>query len=159
MEAKAMLSVFCGLFFAIPMYFVYKGDHPLFAFWLAVWSGACFALMLFTYLLIHEKVMNKKYAEIEKTFLSPVFYKTNGNFKLNTGKIKNGNIYFCDDGIICLSLDGKPYLMEEILLQNVARIQFDDQHLNIITNDTRSYFITLPDAKKIVEILKEKDWI
>ena len=38
--------------------------------------------------------MDKKYAEFEKKITSPVFYKTNGNFNLGNGKVKNGNIYF-----------------------------------------------------------------
>ena len=43
----------------------------------------------------------------EKEITSPVFYKTNGNFNLGNGKVKNGNIYFCEAGIVCVSLEEK----------------------------------------------------
>ena len=103
--------------------------------------------------------MNKKYAEFEKKILSPIFHKTNGNFKLHNGKIKNANIYFCEDGIALISLDEKPYVMEEIHKSNIYRIQCDDIHFNINTRDGKFYIITLPDAKVVFQKLKEKDWI
>ena len=103
--------------------------------------------------------MDKKYAEFEKEITSPIFYKTNGNFNLGNGKVKNGNIYFCEVGIVCLCLDEKPYTLDEILLQDVDRYQFDDVHLNIFTKDGRLFVITLPDAKNVIKTLKEKDWI
>ena len=126
---------------------------------IAVFGGLLFYILLFVFLLVYGKVMDKKYAEFEKEITSPIFYKTNGNFNLGNSKVKNGNIYFCEAGIVCLCLDEKPYTLDEILLQDVDRYQFDDIHLNIFTKDGRLFVITLPDAKNVIKTLKEKDWI
>ena len=159
MKAKAILSAITGFFFGLITFFVLRYIDETDAFLLAVISGLLFYLVLFIFLIIHERIMNKKYAEFEKKITSPVFHKTNGNFKLYNGKIKNANIYFCEDGITLVSLDEKPYVMEEIQKSNIYRIQCDDIHFNINTSDGKFYIITLPDGKIVFEKLKEKDWI
>lgn len=159
MKAKAILSTITGFFFGLITFFVLRYIDEPDAFLLAVISGLLFYLVLFIFLIIHERIMNKKYAEFEKKITSPVFHKTNGNFKLYNGKIKNANIYFCEDGIALISLDEKPYVMEEIQKSNIYRIQCDDIHFNINTGDGKFYIITLPDGKIVFEKLKEKDWI
>ncbi len=128
-------------------------DNTLF---ISVFSGLLFYILLFLFLLVYGKIMNKRYEEFEKEITSPVFYKTNGNFNLGYGKVKNGNIYFCEAGIVCLCLDEKPYTLEEILVQDVDYYQFDDIHLNIFTKDGRLFVITLPDAKNVIKTLKKK---
>ena len=159
MKAKAILSAITGFFFGLITYFVLRYLEETDAFLFAVIGGLFVYLVLFIFLIIHEKVMNKKYAEVEKKINSPVFYKTNGNFKLHNGNIKNANIYFCEDGIALISLDEKPYIMEAIAKSNIYRIQCDDIHFNINTSDGKFYIITMPDAKTAFEKLKEKDWI
>ena len=159
MKAKAILSAITGFFFGLITYFVLQYIEEPDAFLFAVISGLLFYLMLFVFLIIHEKVMNKKYAEFEKKILSPIFHKTNGNYKLHNGKIKNANIYFCEDGIAFISLDEKPYVIEEIHKSNIYRIQCDDIHFNINTSDGKFYIITMPDAKEVFRKLKERDWI
>lgn len=159
MKAKAVLSAITGLFFGLTTYFVLRYIEESDAFLFAVIGGLFFYLVLFVFLIMHEKTMDKKYAEFEKKILSPVFHKTNGNFKLHNGKIKNANIYFCEDGIALISLDEKPYFMEEIQKSNIYRIQCDDIHFNINTRDEKFYIITMPDAKEVFRKLKERDWI
>lgn len=159
MKAKAILSAVTGFFFGLITYFVFQYIEEPDALLFAVISGLLFYLLLFAFLIIYEKVMNKKYAEFEKKIISPVFHKTNGNFKLHNGKIKNANIYFCENGIALISLDEKPYVMEEIQRSNIYRIQCDDIHFNINTSDGKFYIITMPDAKMVFTKLKEKDWI
>ena len=159
MKAKAVLSAITGFFFGLITYLVLRYLEETDAFLFSVISGLFVYIVLFIFLIIHEKVMNKKYTEFEKKITSPVFYKTNGNFKLHNGKIKNANIYFCEDGIALISLDEKPYIMEEIQRNNIYRIQCDDIHFNINTSDGKFYTITMPDAKEVFQKLKEKDWI
>ena len=159
MKAKAVLSAITGLFFGFTTYFVLRYIEESDAFLFAVIGGLFFYLVLFVFLIMHEKTMDKKYAEFEKKILSPVFHKTNGNFKLHNGKNKNANIYFCEDGIALISLDEKPYIMEEIKRSNIYRIQCDDIHFNINTSDGKFYIITMPDAKEVFRKLKERDWI
>ena len=159
MKAKALLSAITGFFFSLITYFLLQYLEMDDALLISVFAGLLFYILLFVFLLVYGKIMDKKYAEFEKEITSPIFYKTNGNFNLGNGKVKNGNIYFCEAGIVCLCLDEKPYTLDEILLQDVDRYQFDDIHLNIFTKDGRLFVITLPDAKNVIKTLKEKDWI
>jgi len=159
MKAKVFLSAFTGFLFGLFVYFVlllFDIDQP---FQLAVISGLLFALLLFPVRVVYGNIMEKRYAKFEKEITSPIFYKTNGNFNLGNGKIKNGNIYFCEAGIVCVCLEEKPYTLDEILLQDVERYQFDNIHLNIFAKDGRIFVITLPDAQKVIEVLQEKEWI
>ena len=159
MKTKVILSAFAGFLFGLFGYFVLRLIDFDLSFQLAVASGLLFALLLFPFLVVYEKVIDKRYAKIEKEITSPIFYKTNGNFNLGNGKVKNGNIYFCEAGIVCVCLEDKPYSLDEILLQDIERYQFDNIHLNIFAKDGRIFVITLPDAQKIIEELREKDWI
>ncbi|MEE0059456.1 MAG: hypothetical protein UE295_01375 [Acutalibacteraceae bacterium] len=102
--------------------------------------------------------MDKRYAKFEKEITSPVFYKTNGNFYLDDN-IKNGNIYFCEDGIVCVCLDEKPYTLDEILLRNIDHLRYTSTQLSIFTDDERVYVITLPRINEIIDLLVKKGWI
>lgn len=159
MKAKALLSAITGFFFGLITYFLLQYLEMDDALLISVFAGLLFYILLFVFLLVYGKIMDKKYAEFEKEITSPIFYKTNGNFNLGNGKVKNGNIYFCEAGIVCLCLDEKPYTLDEILLQDIDRYQFDDIHLSIFTKDGRLFVITLPDAKNVIKTLKGKDWI
>ena len=159
MKAKVFLSAFTGFFFGLIGYFVLlllDIDQP---FQLAVMSGLLFALLLFLFLFVYEKIMEKRYAKFEKEITSPIFYKANGNFNLGNGKVKNGNIYFCEAGIVCVCLEEKPYTLDEILLQNINHYTYTFTQLNIFTNDNRLFVITVPKAVEIVDILMRKGWI
>ena len=159
MKAKITLSAFAGFLFGLFGYFVLRLIDFDLSFQLAVASGLLFALLLFPFLIVYEKIVNRRYAKFEQEITSPIFYKTNGNFNLGNGKVKNGNIYFCEAGIVCVCLEDKPYSLDEMLLQDIDRYQFDNIHLNIFAKDGRIFVITLPDAQKVIEVLREKDWI
>lgn len=159
MKAKVFLSAFGGFLFGLLGYFVLlllEIDQP---FQLAVFSGLLFALLLFPVLIIYGNIIDKRYTKFEKEISSPIFLKTNGNFNLGNGKVKNGNIYFCEAGIVCVCLEDKPYSLDEILLQDIERYQFDNIHLNIFSKDGRLFVLTTPDAAKIIQVLRQKDWI
>ena len=159
MKAKAFLAAFGGIFFGLIAYFVLlllDIDQP---FHLAVLSGLLFALLLFPVLVVYGSIMDKRYAKFEKEITSPIFYKTNGNFNLGNGKVKNGNVYFCEDGIICVCLEEKPYTLDEILLQNIDHYTYTFSELNVFTNDERLFVITAPRADEIIDLLMRKGWI
>lgn len=159
MKAKIFLSAFVAIPFAIITHFICSIYYPENALASSIFAGLSMGLILFYYLLIHEKVMNKKYASAEKNLKSPVFYKTNGNFNLGLGKIKNGNIYFCEDGIAFISLDEKPHSYDEILIEKIDSMEFDNPKLNIFTKDNRIFLITIPDAENVISALREKGWL
>ena len=159
MKAKVFLSAFTGFLFGLSGYFVLlllDIDQP---FQLAALSGLLFALLLFPVLVVYGNIMDKRYAKFEKEITSPIFYKTSGNFNLGNGKIKNGNIYFCEAGIVCVCLEEKPYTLDEILLQNIDHYTYTFTQLNIFTNDDRLFVITVPKVDEIIDILMRKGWI
>ena len=159
MKAKAVLSIITGFFFGLIGYFVLlllDIDQP---FQLAALSGLLFALLLFPVLIVYEQVINKRYKKFEKEILSPVFLKVNGNFYLGGSDVKNGNIYFCEDGIVCICLEDKPYTKDEILLQNIDHFRYTPTQLSIFTNDERIFVITLPQTDHIIDMLIQKGWI
>ena len=159
MKAKAILSAIIGFVFGLITYLVLRCIEESDALILAVISGLLVYLLLFPFLIIYGKVLDKRYAKFEQEITSPIFYKTNGNFNLGNGKVKNGNIYFCEAGIVCVCLEEKPYTLDEILLQDIERFQFDNIHLNIFAKDRRMFVLTTPDAAKIIEVLRQKEWI
>ena len=159
MKAKVFLSAFTGFLFGLIGYFVLlllDIDQP---FQLAALSGLLFALLLFPVLVVYGNIMDKRYAKFEKEITSPIFYKTSGNFNLGNGKIKNGNIYFCEAGIVCVCLEEKPYTLDEILLQNIDHYTYTFTQLNIFTNDDRLFVITVPKVDETIDILMRKGWI
>jgi hypothetical protein len=159
MKAKVFLSAFTGFLFGLIGYFVLlllDIDQP---FQLAALSGLLFALLLFPVLVVYGNIMDKRYAKFEKEITSPIFYKTSGNFNLGNGKIKNGNIYFCEAGIVCVCLEEKPYTLDEILLQDIDRYTYTFSQLNVFTNDGRLFVITVPRADEIIDLLMRKGWI
>ena len=159
MKAKVFLSAFTSFLFGLIGYFVLlllDIDQP---FQLAALSGLLFALLLFPVLVVYGKIIDKRYAKFEKEITSPIFYKTSGNFNLGNGKIKNGNIYFCEAGIVCVCLEEKPYTLDEILLQDIDRYTYTFSQLNVFTNDGRLFVITVPKADEIIDLLMRKGWI
>lgn len=159
MKSKFILSAITALLFGGAGYLVLCIAEIPNAFILALLCTLMFYVLLFIFLLIYEKAMNKRYLKIEKQITSPIFYKANGNFNLGTGKIKNGNIYFCDAGIVCVCLEEKPYTLDEILIGDINAIQYDSAHFNILTRDGRVFLITIPYSNEIIDLLKEKEWI
>ena len=158
MKVKIFISVFCGVLFGSMTFWICIFILPEEALGLALITGVLFALFLLPMLIYDEKKTNKKYLKLEKEISSVVFYKANGNFKLGKS-VRNGNIYFCENGIIFASFDQKPFAVEEVLLPFIEKYEFDNTHMNIYTKDERKYLITTADVKAVLKILKEKRWI
>lgn len=159
MKEKFILSAAFGIPFGGAMYIVYSLMGINIGFPLVLFAAACASILFFLFFAIYKNILNKRYAKIETEIPFPIFYKTNGNFDLGSGRIKNGNLYFCDAGIVCVCMEEKPYTMDEILVQDISKIAFDSIHLHIRTKDNRLFKITTADASKVIELLKEKDWV
>lgn len=159
MKTKIVLSAFLGFFFWLFGYFILLLLNIAQPFQLSALCGLLFALLLFPTLVAYEKVMAQRYSKFEKEITSPIFYKTNGNFYLGGNNIKNGNFYFCEDGIVCVCLGKKPYTLDEILLQNIDHFRYTSTQLSVFTNDERIFVITLSKADEIIDLLICKGWI
>lgn len=159
MMIKILFSAVFGIFFGGSLHLLFRHMGVDIELPLTLTAMTATALLSCGFFVLYQKVLDKRYAEVEAQIPYPIFYRTNGNFDLGDGKIKNGNIYFCDAGIICASMEEKPYALDEILVQDIHKISFDTIHLHIHTKDGRLFQITLPDASIVVELLKDKDWI
>ena len=158
MKGKVVLPVFMGLFTAVCCYFIFVILKMEYAFLLSLVFGGSFAVILFPVLIIIEKRNNKKYRQYEESFSPPIFYKTTGKFDFGTNKAKYGNIYFCETGIVCICLD-TPHMPNEIFLEDIKWFRFDNMDLTILTIYDQTITITMPDAQKVSDILKEKGWV
>ena len=159
MKAKAYLSAFGGFLYGFLGYFVLLFLRLDKAFQLAALGGLLFGHLLFLFLIVYGKIIEKRYEKFEKEIASPIFYKTNGNSNLGSGKVKNGNIYFCEAGIICACLEEKPYTVDEIPVQDIDRISYTPTQLNLFTKDGRMFLFTVPKVEEIVDMLMRKGWI
>lgn len=160
MKAKAFLSAFAGFLFGLICYVMSLLSDLGQPFPLSVLSGLLFALLLFPVLIICGNRMDKRYKAFEKEITSPIFYRTNGNFDLGNGKVKNGMIYFCEAGIVCVCLEDKPYSLDEILLRDIDHYSCTLTQLAVFTNDKRLFVITLPETTDgLIDLLMRKGWI
>ena len=159
MKAKAFLSAVLGVCFGFIGYFILLSLRVDSSVQLAVICGLGFGLLLFLFLMIYGNIMEQRYAKLEQEITSPIFYKTNCNFNLGGSKVKNGNVYFCEAGIVCVCLEEKPYTFDQILRQDIDHYQFDNIHLHIFTKDGRIFVLTNPKVANIIEVLRQKGWL
>ena len=124
----------------------------------ALLAAALFFLALSAVLRVSLAKKSKKFRQIEEQLQLQYFHRSNGNFHPGNASTKAGNIYFCDNGIFCLSLDEKPYTLDVIEKDSIARIDAEDNHMRIMTEDGRRYIITLPDAQTIYRLLRDRGW-
>lgn len=134
-------------------------------------GGLMFALALFPFLVVYEKLQEKRYAKFEKTLPMPFFLKANGNYQVASEEVKNGEaktvlsklrsgtLYFCEDRIVLASLEEKPHTVTEILLSDVNKFESDNVHLNIYVKGGFAFLITTPEGRSIQTSLQEKQWL
>lgn len=167
MKSTALLAAFCGLLFGVGGFAaLWTIDTALdlrlgwrYDLVVSVVAALMFYLLLFLFLLVYGKRMNKRHRIIEEQLPSPVFYKTNGNFDLGGGSKTNGNIYFCESGLFFVCLDEKPYTITVVPLAMIERCWSDAVHLNIYTKDGKAFVMTIPHARKAFEAMLEHGWI
>lgn len=154
MKNSAYLSVFMGTMFAIPAFIITKNIYG------AIAAGSLTALFLMIYLIIYKKIIEKRYLKFEQQIISPIIFKTNGNF--DTGKgVRNANIYLCAESLIFITVDQKPYGMTEIPRNQVIRCdcEIDKYKLVLMLNDELVYVIQTPEQEELIIQLNQNGWI
>ena len=159
MKAMMILSAVMGLFFGGVGFVVLLilGIHD--AFYISVMGGSLFAAALFVFLVAYEKWMDNRYAKVEREIAESVFCKANGNFAMENGNVRNGNIYFCETGIICAFMEEKPYERTEIPLTEINAFETDRDNLRIILTDGKVIRVMIPVVQDVVSVLQEKGWM
>ena len=157
MKNNWILSVFFGAMFAIPTFLIIIFIMPEVALPLSIAAGLFSTLMMFLFLVIYERILNRKFAKFEATIASPILYKTNGNIHFGK-KVKNGNLYFCENGVVFASLEEKPHVIHRLLLENIKMWEFVFIHVNIHMKDGKIYQYQIPDVPQAQKTLEEKGW-
>ena len=158
-KGKILLSLFTGVSFGFFGYLVCSFLIPEIAVAISVFGGALFALLIFIALFVSQKRLDDKYAMVEKRIASPVWYRSNGNFHIYNGKIRNCNIYLCERGIMIIGVDEKPNIFEELLLDDILKYSFEITTLRIYMKNQGEYYITLADSEEMKKAMLEKGWI
>ena len=152
-----ILSLAVGILFGLGSLFVMRWFRVGGA-GLAIATGLLFAWLLFGALQLNESSMRKRYAEAEKLIISPIWLQTNGNVRTGT-KVRNANIYFCEEGIVLISLDQRPFALEEIPVNLIESYEFSNFQFLIRTTDERLFVIQSPESNRIRNELRRKEWI
>ena len=155
MGLSAVVALLFGVVTYLILLFLQVEDALLYA----LLAAALSYILLSAVLRIHMRRLLKRYAQLEKDLALEYFHKSGGNFDLGGGNVKNGNIYFCEEKILCLSMEEKPFALDEVQKQDIARLDIEDIHMRIMTWDGRRYIITLPDAETIRQLLWDKNWL
>lgn len=159
MKGKLAITAVVSVFFAIAAYILcLQFDVQSNILLLSLLAGILFGIGLFLSLVVNGRRMEKRYRALEGNIVSPVFYQTNGNFNLGS-KIRNGNIYFCENGILFALLDERPPILEELPVNRIESFAFDGVKLLIRTVEGERYIITTPDVPGVQAALQGKHWI
>ena len=124
----------------------------------ALVAAALFFLILSAVLRTSLAKKNQQFKQLEQQLQLQYFHKTKGDFDDGKADVKSGNIYFCESGIFCLNLNEKPYGLDRIEKEQIARIDADDVHLRIMTWDGRRYILTLSGAQAVRHLLQTRSW-
>lgn len=155
MKGKIFLSVLIGFVLGILTFFLMLLILPSYALLLALLIFAAASLVIHIVLVVEEKRSDKRYAKLEQNITSPVFFKVNGNFTI--GKLfVNGNVYFCEQGILLLSIEKKPCLYEEIQGKDILKCEFDELRMHLYTKDGREFHIMTPEAPEAEQAIQGK---
>lgn len=158
MSPTMLLTWIAGTLAAIPTYIILRLLHVSRPFPWTLVAACTFMLILYPILRLSVHRTDKRYAAFEAGFQAPFFHRMNANIKFG-GSLRNGNLYFCEKGIILASLDEKPALVEELPLENITRFTFDDIHMEIHVQDGRIFRLTSPEVQETRAALQAKNWV
>ena len=131
MKAKALLSAITGFFFGLITYFLLQYLEMDGALLISVFGGLLFYILLFVFLLIYGKIMDKKHAEFEKEITK----------KFTFEERKAMNLYSLDNYCIFIASRYFDSLDDHINLVKVSkrmRGNMEKFHYNPISVDSKS---------------------
>lgn len=159
MTHLVFLAAAAGLFFGGCTYVILLFLLPEEALTLATFAGSAFGLILYGYLVLHSRRMDRVYAEFAKTLPADILFQTNGNFRIDNGRVRNGNLYIYRDLIVCVSLDEKPHYIERIPRDRIERLWVENGLLNLSIRDGSTLSFMLPDIRTVETDLHKHNWL
>ena len=158
MSPTMLLTWIVGIIAAIPTYIILRVLQVSRPFPWTLVAACAFMLILYPILRLSIHRTDKRYAAFEAGFKAPFFHRMNANIKFGRS-LRNGNLYFCEQGIILASLDEKPALIEELPLESITRFTFDEIHMEIHVQDGRIFRLTSPEVQETHAALQAKNWV
>ena len=159
MKASLLVSSIVGLMVWLCCFLLFSLTDISPAFPLAFVCALFFSLFLHRFLCSYAEREAEKYSDFEKSSNIPFFYKTNGNFRVGKGIVRNGNIYLCQEGIILVSLDAKPYAVDTIYLDDMNGAFWGETRLIIHRKDGHDYIISSAHHNELANELSKAGWI
>ena len=158
MKALSWLSAVMGTAFGITAYFVLSLLETKDALLMAFICGALFYALLFPVLVIIDRKNKKKYDEFKKTLDCNILHETFANVDMGNQAVAGMKIFICENSLVLVSLEKKPYTTVCLEANDMTRYEFDGLRLRIYTKGENIFVITAPDAQKITNIFEEQGW-
>ena len=159
MRGIGLVSALAGLAFGVIGFVLLKILQIEDALLLSIVSGLVFGAAFYPCLLIYGSVIDRRYRKFEKNMLSPVLYKTMGNFPMPDQKNRTGMVYVCEDGLAFALMEEKPYLWDKMLRENVEYINHTPQQLLIVTKQGQRMTVNVPNAEEVMAALQKNGWL
>ena len=151
------ISLIFSAVFGLAIYLIMLRVNPE-MWWLCFAAGGGLFAILAFYLLGYNRFVVKRYADAIAATGAKVSFQTQGNFMTELGK-RTGNIYFCDDRIILISLDKRPHMTIEILASDAVSFTMPRTvELNIQMKDGSQKTIHTADVGVLGAMMKKKKW-
>ena len=149
-------AIFCAVFgFAIYLIML-RLNRDLW--WLCFVAGAGLLALVAAYLIGYERLVTNRFTKAVAQTGAKVLFQTPGNFLTEYGK-RVGNIYFCEDRIILVSLNKRPRLTIEIYADDVLTFTIPRTvQLNLQMKDGSQKTIHTTDAGMLGALLRKKPW-
>ena len=152
-----MISAIFSAVFGFAIYLIMLRINPEMK-WLCFVAGGALFVILALYLVGYSRLVVNRYAKAIAETGAKVTYQTQGNFMTELGK-RTGNIYFCDDRIILISLDKRPHMTIEILREDAVSFTIPRTvQLNIQMKDGSQKTIHTVEAGFLGAWMKKKHW-
>lgn len=133
LKKNFLVSVVMGTLFGVVFYVLWRAVDLDGALPGGVLAGVLSHMMLFVYLTIHERGLNRRYAEAEAAITGPWFLKAEGVVRLEK-RVCHCNLYFIHDRLLILWRDDKPYGQAEIPRGEIESISFQGVVMTIRTS-------------------------
>ena len=158
-KGKLILSVMTGALFGIGVYLLFPMLCLEVSFFESVLVGVMFFSILMMVLMAPEIYINREYTKFEKGLVPPPLYRYEVDFVSDEG-IRNGRIYICEDILVIISMDKKPYMVDGVLKGSITRCEVENHKtLYIYTTKFDRYAVVTDDAEIIREYMVNNGWI
>lgn len=157
MRDNILLALFGSAIFGFMVHLIFKRLGTGIWYW-GIVAGVALAMVLVGYLLIYDHTVTKRYAREAERIGVPVRFFVTGNIRTELGR-RGGNIYYCDDRIVAISLDKKPHVKVEIRKEDVESFECPRLvQVCIRMTDGTEHMISSTEAGQLAAAMKKKHW-